>query len=77
MTQRRKAPFVYIGEHSTTGIWVDSYAEVKKNMKKFLTEATDNKVQVYRRRRGEFGEWYEHWQFNAERKPVIVKQGWM
>jgi hypothetical protein len=34
-------------------------------------------VSVFRHRRGEWGEWFENWQFNAEREPTIVKEGWM
>lgn len=54
-----------------------TYAEVKKRIAEFLNDSDDTMVCVYRERRGQWGEWFEHWQFNAERKPVIVKQGWM
>lgn len=54
-----------------------TYVELKKSMSTLLELSDDSKVCVYRHRRGEWGEWFEHWEFNAERKPVIVEQGWM
>ena len=33
-------------------------------------------VSVSRSRRGEWGEWFEHWEL-VNNKPKIVKQGWM
>ena len=59
------------------GVTLPTYAEVKKRMAEFLKESDDNMVRVYRERRGEFGEWFEHWQLNLMNNPVIVKQGWM
>lgn len=53
-----------------------TYAEVKRNMKDYLSES-NGVVSVYRHRRGEWGEWFEHWDFNHKKKPVIVKEGWM
>jgi hypothetical protein len=55
---------------------VKTYKEVKSNMKGYL-EICDDEVSVFRHRRGEWGEWFENWQFNHERKPTIVKEGWM
>ena len=52
-----------------------TYAEVKKRMKDLLKISDNNEVSVYRHRRGEWGEWFEHWQKQG-RKNVIVKQGW-
>ena len=63
-----------------------TYREAVKNMKllldrciqeKRLNDYTNAEVRVSRSRRGEWGEWFEYWGFNAERKPVITKQGWM
>jgi len=42
-----------------------------------LYDYMNAEVRVSRSRRGEWGEWFEYWGFNAERKPVINKQGWM
>jgi hypothetical protein len=53
------------------------YKDVKKDLKRLLERSPDGIVRVYRSRRGQWGEWFEHWQFNAERKPVVIKEGWM
>lgn len=52
-----------------------TYAEVKKRMNAFMKDSFDECVSVYRHRRGEWGEWFEHWQKQGK-KNVIVKQGW-
>ena len=52
------------------------YAELKKRLREHLNESIYGQVQVYRRRRGEWGEWFEHWEIRNN-KPTIVKQGWM
>lgn len=52
-----------------------TYAEVKKRIKDLLKVSNDNKVCVYRHRRGEWGEYFEHWSM-VNGKPAIVKQGW-
>ncbi|MFA5366651.1 MAG: hypothetical protein WC333_02105 [Dehalococcoidia bacterium] len=62
----------------------DNYAEVKRNMKLLLDRSISEskglrynaEVTVSRSRRGEWGEWFEYWGYNAERKPLIKKQGW-
>lgn len=63
-----------------------TYAEVKKNMKllldrciveKRLNDYMNAEVYVSRSRRGEWGEWFEYWGYNAERKPIIIRKGWM
>jgi hypothetical protein len=53
-----------------------NYEMVKRGMKKLLNESNNNLVRVYRHRRGEWGEWFEHWSY-VDGKPKIVKQGWM
>jgi hypothetical protein len=53
-----------------------NYEMVKRGMKKLLNESNNNLVRVNRHRRGEWGEWFEHWS-NVNGKPKIVKQGWM
>lgn len=53
-----------------------TYEMVKRSMKKLLNESNNNLVRVYRHRRGEWGEWFEHWSY-VDGKPKIVKQGWM
>ena len=54
-----------------------TYAELKKDLKNLIAQSPVHKVHVYRYRRGEWGEWFEHWGFNYKRKPVITKEGWM
>lgn len=65
------------GKYKT--IYEKNYKIVKKNILTYLNECwlTEPKVNVYRSRRGEWGEWFEHWQLNSEGKPVIVKEGWL
>lgn len=63
------------GIPSNRSFSVGTYKEVKRRMKEFMDESCDNKVNVYRHRRGEWGEWFEHWEVSGKR-PMIVKQGW-
>jgi len=53
-----------------------TYKELKKNLLKHLQENLEPTVSVYRSRRGEWGEWFEHWMLVGG-KPQIIKQGWM
>jgi len=53
---------------------VPTYAEVKRKMKEYLAKA-NGIVSVYRHRRGEWGEWFEHWELQ-QGQPVIIKEGW-
>lgn len=55
---------------------VQSYALVKKQMKKMLEESYDNEVTVVRERRGEWGQWFERWNL-IDGKPKIIKQTWL
>jgi len=57
-------------------VYYNTYRELKKNIKKHLEENLEPMVSVYRTRRGEWGEWFEHWMLEGG-KPKIVKQGWM
>ena len=75
MAQRR--PYIsYDKDRKSKGFTLPTYAEMKKRMAEFLEESDDKKASVYRESRGEWGEWFEHWEFNYARKPVIVKEGW-
>lgn len=65
----RKSPYI-TRQYAT-------YAELKRNLKEHLEACIEDTVSVSRSRRGEWGEFFEHWGLDAERKPVIVKQGWM
>jgi len=63
-----------------------TYRELVKNMKLLLDRDTQERrlcdymnaeVFVSRSKRGEWGEWFERWSYDANRKPTIIKQGWM
>jgi hypothetical protein len=58
--------------------WVEfnTYAELRSNLKKYLEESTEPYITVYRSRKGEWGEWYEHWELGVNGKPKIIKSGW-
>jgi hypothetical protein len=53
-----------------------TYAEVKRRMRDLLEISNDNEVCVYRHRRGEWGEWFEHWSM-INGRPEITRSGWM
>ena len=52
-----------------------TYARLKYSMKALLNASFDECVYVVRSRRGEWGEWFEHWQL-VNGKPTIIKEGW-
>ena len=53
-----------------------TYAELKRNIEQHLKDNIgDDPVFVVRSRRGEWGEWFENWEF-VKGKPTIVKEGW-
>ncbi len=69
-------PYVSIElKEKNRGFRVKTYRELKLNMKTYLEESYNNKVNVYRTRRGEWGEWFEHWRL-VNGKPEITEQGW-
>jgi len=45
-------------------------------MKVLIKNSYNGVVNVYRERRGEWGEWFEHWSL-INGKPTIIKEGWM
>ena len=53
-----------------------TYAEVNRRMRDLLNLSEDNDVSVYRHRRGEWGEWFEHWHM-LNGRPEIRVSGWM
>ena len=55
---------------------ISTYAEVKRRMNAFMNDSFDEYIRVYRHRRGEWGEWFEHWQL-VNGKPKVIKEGWM
>lgn len=60
---------------SNVSLTIKTYAEVKRKMNAFMNDSVNDCVSVYRHRRGEWGEWFEHWEKQGN-KNVIVKQGW-
>lgn len=54
----------------------DTYAKLKKRLKAILTSNLDEYAFVSRSRKGEWGEWFEHWAL-VNGKPRIIKQGWL
>jgi hypothetical protein len=52
-----------------------TYALLKRNIKALIEETENVHLHVYRSRRGEWGEWFEHWKM-VNGKPTIVKEGW-
>lgn len=53
-----------------------TYRELLKKLPTILEHSIDVYVSVVRSKRGEWGEWFEHWQLDDDNKPVIIKQGW-
>jgi hypothetical protein len=53
-----------------------TYTKLKRSMKAVLNASFDNNADIIRSRRGEWGEWFEHWTM-VDGKPKIIKQGWM
>lgn len=52
-----------------------TYQQLKKEIKKYLEESVTEYITVFRTRKGEWGEWFEHWQL-VNGKPTIIKKGW-
>jgi hypothetical protein len=76
-----KIPFDYKGDfrnHIVGGsvhLELKNYIEVKKRMKEFLIASENYEVNVYRHRRGQWGEWVERWSLIND-KPQITFQTW-
>jgi hypothetical protein len=74
MTRRRsRKPSVMVNGKQTL---FSSYRELKKNIISLIKMSYDNDITVFRERRGEWGEWFEHWSL-IDGKPMIIKAGWM
>jgi len=52
-----------------------TYAKLKKSIGAVLRASHDECAFVVRSKRGEWGEWFEHWEL-VNGKPKIVKEGW-
>ena len=70
-----------VGRYGVTSEYIyksfKTYAELKKALKDYILDnhIADDYVAVFRSRRGEWGEWYEHWG-KVNGKPTIIRQGW-
>ena len=53
-----------------------TYRELRGKLVDILKNNIDDYVSVSRSKRGEWGEYYEHW-ILSNGKPKIIKQGWM
>lgn len=53
-----------------------TYAKLKSALKAMLNASFNEMVYVSRSRRGEWGEWFEHWTLEKGR-PKKIKEGWM
>ena len=56
-------------------VLVRTYKEVKRRMNAFMLNSFDENVNVFRARRGQWGEWYENWS-KVGNKCQIIKEGW-
>ena len=56
-------------------VLIPTYKEVKRKMNAFMQDSFDENVNVFRSRRGQWGEWFEHWS-KVGSKAKIHKQGW-
>jgi hypothetical protein len=72
-------PGFYVENEYGKKSWMQfpTYTQLKKCIKDFIEQSKEKEIVVFRHRRGEWGEWFEYWRLNHERKPVITKSGWM
>jgi hypothetical protein len=52
-----------------------TYRELLKDLPRVLAETNEDYISIYRSRRGEWGEWFEHWAL-VNGKPKMIHQGW-
>lgn len=63
--------------YNTVDKTFNTYRELKKALRECIIESKFGWVSVYRSRRGEWGEWFEHWAIGKGEKLVKIKEGWM
>jgi hypothetical protein len=56
-------------------VLVRTYKEVKRRMNAFMLNSFDENVSVFRKRRGQWGEWFENWS-RIGGKAKIIREGW-
>lgn len=68
-------PIMYTNNNDKEIVIKDTYRELKKQLKFRINQSLTGQVEIYRSKRGQWGEYFEHWaMFNG--KPKIVKEGW-
>jgi hypothetical protein len=72
---QREARDSYGKKNAHRSVVFVTYRELKKHIKQVLLENLEDTVSVSRSKRGEWGEWFEHWML-IDGKPKIVKEGW-
>lgn len=72
-------PSICITNKDHEHVWrtFKTYAELKKNLVQALCDTIEDHVLVSRSRRGEWGEWFEHWRLDYRSKPIKINEGWM
>jgi len=53
-----------------------TYAQLKSRMKAILNKSQTGHAFVVRSRRGQWGEWFEHWYLDDNGKAYISVHGW-
>lgn len=70
-------PVLYTNNHShKADVWIcNTYREAKKKIPEALKQSITGQIEIYRSKRGQWGEWFEHWKL-VNGKPKIIKEGW-
>ena len=71
----REARNSYGKKSAYISVSYNTYRELKKNLKQHLKEHLETTISVHRSKRGQWGEWFEHWML-VDGKPKKVKEGW-
>ena len=53
----------------------ETYAKLRSSMRRMLGESINGEVSVTRTRRGEWGQYFEIWQWRG--KPIKTKETWL
>jgi len=72
---QREARDSYGKKNAHRSVSYNTYRELKKNLKQHLKDNLEDTISVSRSKRGEWGEWFEHWTL-INGKPKKVKEGW-
>lgn len=75
-----KKPFVwYRSQNGTDEFRVfDTYSKLRSSMRAMMADSVDNVLIVTRTRRGQWGQWFEHWHIDESTNKLIkTKEGWL